>query len=212
MHIFTHLKPESEGKTGLGIVADGMTEHDNHIGMLLNKLDELKNHPEHHRHLDHRQRRRGDELAGRRLDAVPGEKNTNWEGGYRVPLAVRWPGVIKPGTVINDIVSHEDWLPTLLAAAGQPNVKEALLKGGTTVAGSTFKVHLDGYNLLPLFQRRDQGMASQRVHLLDRRRRSSLLAIRPMEDGVPGAARGRFGGGRDRWSCCASPSSSTCAL
>jgi arylsulfatase A-like enzyme len=81
--------------------------------------------------------------------AVPfrGEKNTPWEGGYRVPLVVRWPGVIEPGTEVNEITSHEDWLPTLLAAAGQPNVKESLLKG--LRAGATYKVHLDGYNLLP---------------------------------------------------------------
>jgi hypothetical protein len=77
-----------------------------------------------------------------------GEKNTNWEGGYRVPITVRWPGVIKPGTEINDIISHEDWLPTLLAAAGQPDVKAQLLKGAS-VGGTTYKVHLDGYNLLP---------------------------------------------------------------
>jgi arylsulfatase len=77
-----------------------------------------------------------------------GEKNSNWEGGYRVPLVMRWPGVIKPGTEINDIVSHEDWLPTLLAAAGQANVKEAALTG-LTANGVTYKVHFDGYNLMP---------------------------------------------------------------
>ncbi len=151
MHIFTHLKKESEGKTGLGTYPDGMVEHDSHIGQLLKKLDDMKI---------------ADNTIviwttdnGAEVMSWPdggttifrGEKNTNWEGGYRVPLAVRWPGVIKPGTVINEIVSHEDWLPTLLAAAGQGNVKEALLKG-TTVAGTTYKVHLDGYNLLPYFK------------------------------------------------------------
>ena len=75
-----------------------------------------------------------------------GEKNTNWEGGYRVPCAIRWPGVIKPGTVLNDIFAHEDMLPTLLAAAGVPDVKEQLLKG-MKVGDKTFKVHLDGYNI-----------------------------------------------------------------
>jgi arylsulfatase len=80
-----------------------------------------------------------------------GEKNTNWEGGYRVPLVVRWPGVIKPGTEVNDIISHEDWLPTLMAAVGQPDIKSELLKG-KSVAGSTYKVHVDGYNLMPAFQ------------------------------------------------------------
>jgi arylsulfatase len=75
-----------------------------------------------------------------------GEKNTNWEGGYRVPTAIRWPGVIKPGTVLNDIFAHEDMLPTLVAAAGDPNVKQKLLKG-MKVGGKSFKVHLDGYDL-----------------------------------------------------------------
>jgi arylsulfatase len=75
-----------------------------------------------------------------------GEKNTNWEGGYRVPAAIRWPGVIKPGTVLNDIFAHEDMLPTLMAAAGVPDVKEQLMKG-MRVGNKSFKVHLDGYNL-----------------------------------------------------------------
>jgi arylsulfatase len=75
-----------------------------------------------------------------------GEKNENWEGGYRVPCAIRWPGVIKPGTVSNEIYSHEDMLPTIMAAAGVPDVKEQLLKG-MKVGNTTFKVHLDGYNI-----------------------------------------------------------------
>jgi arylsulfatase len=75
-----------------------------------------------------------------------GEKNTNWEGGYRVPCAIRWPGVIKPGTVLNDVFAHEDMLPTLLAAAGDAGVKEKLMKG-MKVGSKTFKVHLDGYNI-----------------------------------------------------------------
>jgi arylsulfatase A-like enzyme len=77
-----------------------------------------------------------------------GEKNTNWEGGYRVPTLIRWPGTIKPGTINNDIGAHEDMLPTLLAAAGEPNVKEELLKG-KTIGDRTYKVHLDGYDLGP---------------------------------------------------------------
>ena len=148
MHIWTHLKPESAGKTGVGVYADGMVEHDAHIGQLLKKLDDLGI---------------ADNTIviwttdnGAEMMSWPdggttpfrGEKNTNWEGGYRVPMTVRWPGVIKPGTEINDIISHEDWLPTLVAAAGQPNVKEQLLKGAS-VGGANFKVHLDGYNLLP---------------------------------------------------------------
>ena len=80
-----------------------------------------------------------------------GEKNTNWEGGYRVPLVVRWPGVIKPGTKVNDITSHEDWVPTLMAAVGEPGLKDDLLKG-SKIGGTEFKVHIDGYNLMPAFQ------------------------------------------------------------
>ena len=80
-----------------------------------------------------------------------GEKGTTWEGGFRVPCVVRWPGVIKPGTIINDIMSHEDWLPTFLAAAGDPDVKTKLLTG-VQVGETTFKAHLDGYNFLPFFK------------------------------------------------------------
>ena len=80
-----------------------------------------------------------------------GEKNTNWEGGYRVPMLMRWPGVIKPGTLVGDVVAHEDLVPTLVAAAGVPDVKEKLLTG-YKAGDSTFKVHLDGYNLMPYFK------------------------------------------------------------
>jgi arylsulfatase len=80
-----------------------------------------------------------------------GEKGTTWEGGFRVPCLVKWPGVIKEGTVINDVMSHEDWMPTLLAAAGDPSAKEKLLTG-LKVGNKTFKNHLDGYNFLPLFK------------------------------------------------------------
>ncbi len=187
MHIFTHLKKESEGKTGLGTYPDGMVEHDGHIGQLLKKLDDLKI---------------ADNTIviwttdnGAEVMSWPdggttifrGEKNTNWEGGYRVPLAVRWPGVIKPGTVINEIVSHEDWLPTLLAATGQGNVKESLLKG-TTVAGRNLQGPPRRLQPAALLQGRDERMAAQGVHLLDRRWGSGVPALRQLEDGVPGAA------------------------
>jgi len=79
-----------------------------------------------------------------------GEKNTNWEGGWRVPAMVRWPGKIAAGSVTNQVVHHMDWLPTFLAAAGVPDIKEQLLKGGVKAIGRTYKVHLDGYNILPL--------------------------------------------------------------
>ena len=121
MHIFTHLKPESEGVTGLGIYADGMVEHDGHVGQLLAELDKLgiadntivmystDNGAETFTWPD----------GGTTM--FRGEKNTPWEGGYRVPAAIRWPGVVEPGTVVNEITAHEDMLPTLLAAAGEPD-------------------------------------------------------------------------------------------
>ena len=80
-----------------------------------------------------------------------GEKGTTWEGGFRVPCVVRWPGVIKPGTIINDIMSQEDWMPTLLAAAGEPDIV-GKLKQGYQANGKTFKIHPDGYNFLPYFK------------------------------------------------------------
>lgn len=146
MHVFTHLKKESEGKTGFGVYPDGMVEHDGQVGEVLAKLKELG--------LDDNTIVMYSTDNGAEAFTWPdggttpfrGEKNTNWEGGYRVPTAIRWPGVIKPGTVLNDIFAHEDMLPTLLAAAGVPNVKEQLLKG-MNVGGKTFKVHLDGYNI-----------------------------------------------------------------
>jgi arylsulfatase len=151
MHVFTHLKPESQGKTGIGIYADGMVEHDGHIGEMLALVDSLglANNTIVIWTTDN-----GAEVMSwpdGGTTPFKGEKNTNWEGGYRVPLVVRWPGVITPGTEINDIISHEDWLPTLLAATGQPNVKESLRAGGT-FGGSSYKVHLDGYNLMPYFK------------------------------------------------------------
>ncbi len=146
MHIWTHLKKESKGKTGLGVYADGMVEHDGHVGQILDKLKELG--------LDENTIVMYSTDNGAEKFSWPdggnspfrNEKASNWEGAYRVPCAIRWPGVIKPGTVLNDIFSHEDMLPTLLAAAGVPDVKEQLLKG-MKVGNKTFKVHLDGYNL-----------------------------------------------------------------
>ncbi|MCC6125430.1 MAG: arylsulfatase [Pirellulales bacterium] len=146
MHINTHLKKESEGKTGLGIYPDGMVEHDTMVGQLLDKLKELG--LEDNTIVMYSTDNGAEEFSWPDGGTTPfrGEKATNWEGGYRVPCVIRWPGVIKPGTVNNDIFSHEDMLPTLMAAAGVPDVKEQLLKG-MKVGGKTFKVHLDGYNI-----------------------------------------------------------------
>jgi arylsulfatase len=148
MHIWTHLKPESKGKTGLGVYPDGMVEHDGHVGQVLAKLKELG--------LDENTIVMYSTDNGAETMSWPdggttmfrGEKNTNWEGGYRVPAMIKWPGVIKPGTIVNDIGSHEDMLPTLLAAVGDPTVGDDLKKG-RKVGNTTYKVHLDGYNLAP---------------------------------------------------------------
>lgn len=144
-HIYTFLKEASKGKTGLGIYADAMVEMDGMVGQLLAKLDDLGI---------------ADNTIvlwttdnGAEVFSWPdggttpfkGEKNTNWEGGYRVPCMMRWPGVIKPGTEINQITSHEDFVPTLVAAAGIPDVTAKLLRG-YEAAGKSFKVHLDGYD------------------------------------------------------------------
>lgn len=151
MHVNTHLKPESKGKTGLGVYADGMVEHDAMVGELLDKLEELGI---------------ADNTIvmystdnGAEVFSWPdggttmfrGEKATQWEGGFRVPTAIRWPKVIKPGTVINEIGAHEDMLPTLMAAVGEPDIKEELKKGKTAM-NRQYKVHIDGYNLLPSFK------------------------------------------------------------
>ncbi len=148
MHINTHLKPESAGKTGMGIYADGMVEHDGHVGQVLAKIKELG--------LDENTIVMYSTDNGAETFTWPdggttmfkGEKNTNWEGGYRVPCMIKWPGTIKPGTIINNIGAHEDMLSTLVAAAGDTTAKEDLLKG-RTIGDMTYKVHLDGYDLGP---------------------------------------------------------------
>ena len=148
MHIFTHLKPASAGKTGLGIYPDGMVEHDGHVGQVLAKLKELG--LEQNTIVMYSTDNGAESMSwpDGGTTMFRGEKNTNWEGGYRVPTLIKWPGVIKPGTLINEIGAHEDMLPTLLAAAGDTTVKEDLLKG-RAVGGTTYKVHIDGYNLMP---------------------------------------------------------------
>ncbi len=149
MHFRTHVKEEHKGISGQNEYSDGMVEHDMHIGEFLDLLDELgiadntivlystDNGP----HLN----------SWPDAGATPfrGEKNTNWEGGWRVPAMVRWPGVTKPGSVSNQIMHHMDWLPTFLAAAGKDDIKEDLLDGYTSKAlGRDYKIHLDGYNMI----------------------------------------------------------------
>jgi arylsulfatase A-like enzyme len=151
MHAFTRLSEKWKNKSGYGLYADGMMELDHVVGELLKKLNDLgiaddtivlftsDNGPEVVSWPD----------GGN--TPFKSEKGTTWEGGMRVPCIVRWPGVIKPGTIFNDVISLEDWLPTFLAAAGDPDVKEKL-KTGLTVGEKTFKTHLDGYNFMPFFK------------------------------------------------------------
>ena len=148
MHIWTHLKPESVGVTGQGIAADGMVEHDGMVGELLDKLDELG--IADNTIVMYSTDNGAELMTWPDGGMIPfrGEKNTTYEGGFRVPMMVKWPGKIEPHQVSNEIVSMEDWLPTFLAAAGDPDIKDKLLKGHR-VDGTKFKVHLDGYNLLP---------------------------------------------------------------
>ena len=151
MHIWTRLKKEAQGRTGIGLYPDGMVEHDDHVGLFLDKLEELG--------IDDNtiviySTDNGAESASwpdGGITPFHGEKGTTFEGGFRVPQVIRWPGVIKPGTIYNDIISHEDWLPTFLAAAGVPDVVEKCKKG-YTANGKTWKVHLDGHNFLPYFK------------------------------------------------------------
>ena len=148
MHIFTHLKAASKGKTGLGTYPDGMVEHDAMVGQLLKTLDDLgiANNTIVMWSTDN-----GAEVftwPDGGTTPFRSEKDTNWEGGWRVPCVIRWPGVIQPGTVSNELIAHEDMLPTLLAAAGEADIV-AKAKAGYRAGDRTFKVHLDGYNLIP---------------------------------------------------------------
>lgn len=149
MHFRTHVAEKNIGKSnGQGLYNDAMVNHDDNIGKMLDKLDELgiaedtivmystDNGPHYNTWPD----------GG--VTPFRSEKNTNWEGGWRVPAFLRWPGKIQAGTVLNGIVSHQDMLPTLLAAAGDPDIKDKL-RSGHVAGDKTFKVHIDGHNMLP---------------------------------------------------------------
>ncbi len=148
MHKFIHLKKESQGVTGRGIYADGMVEHDGQVGEILKKIDNLgiKDNTIVIYTTDNGAEKYAWPQGG--TSPFRGEKASTWEGGIRVPFMLRWPGKIKAHQVSNEIFSLEDALPTLLAAAEEPNIKEKLLKG-YKVGNATYKVHLDGYNFLP---------------------------------------------------------------
>ncbi len=149
MHFRTHVKEELRGISGQDEYSDGMVEHDRHIGLFLKKIDDLgiadntivfystDNGP----HMN--------TWPDAAMTPFRGEKNTNWEGGWRVPAMVRWPGKIKADSISNEIVHHMDWMPTFLAAVGNTEVKEKLLTG-YQANGRDYKVHLDGYNILPM--------------------------------------------------------------
>jgi len=145
MHVWTRLKADSQGKTGLGIYPDGMVEHDGQVGQLLKKLDDLG--IANNTIVIYTTDNGAETFTWPDGGTTPfrGEKNTNWEGSYRVPALIRWPGLVQPRTEINDIVSAEDWVPTLVAAAGDRDIKTKLLQG-YDANGKTFKVHLDGYD------------------------------------------------------------------
>jgi arylsulfatase A-like enzyme len=151
MHIWTHLKKESQGVTGLGVYPDGMVEHDGHVGTLLKKLDDLG--IADNTIVMYSTDNGAEELSWPDGGTTPfrSEKDTNWDGGWRVPCMIRWPGVIKPGTVSNDIFSHQDMLPTFVAAAGEPDIGTKL-KQGYPAGKKTYKVFLDGVNLLPYWK------------------------------------------------------------
>jgi arylsulfatase A-like enzyme len=146
MHFRTHVKEANRGKSGQDEYSDGMVEHDMHVGALLKVIDDLglandtvvmystDNGPHYNTWPD----------AG--TTPFRSEKNSNWEGAYRVPTFVRWPGKWPAGTTLNGIVSHEDWLPTFAAIAGAPDIKERLKKGGVALNGRTYKNHIDGYD------------------------------------------------------------------
>ena len=150
MHVRTHTKAESRGQAGRwqSPYHDTMIDHDRHVGQMLGLLDELgvaedtivlystDNGP----HMN--------TWPDGAMTPFRSEKNTNWEGAFRVPMLLRWPGTIEPGSISNDIISHHDWLPTFLAAAGEPSITEKL-RTGHDAAGRHFKVHVDGYNQLP---------------------------------------------------------------
>jgi arylsulfatase len=175
MHVWTRLSPKWANKSGYGLYADGMMELDDIVGRLLKKLDDLgiANNTIVVFTTDN----------GAEIFSWPdggntpfhGEKGSTWEGGMRVPALARWPGVLKPGTVHNEIMALEDWMPTFVAAAGDPDVKQKLLKG-YKAGNKTFRTHLDGYNFLPFFKGQDAKAPRREIFYFDDN--ANLNAIR----------------------------------
>ena len=196
MHAFTHTKPESKGQAGRwqSNYHDTMIDHDKNVGQALDFLDELKiadntfvmystdNGP----HMN--------SWPDSAMTPFRNEKNTNWEGAFRVPMMVRWPGKIKPGQISNEIVQHHDWFPTFLAMAGEPDIIEKLKKGYKAI-GRTYKNHLDAYNLVPYLTGQEKKSPAQFLHVSERRRRRARLALRQLEGRVHGATLPRYATG-----------------
>ena len=152
MHFRTHVKDELRGISGQDEYSDGMVEHDRHVGQLLKKVDDLgiKDNTVVFYSTDNGPHKNTWPDAA--TSPFRNEKNSNWEGGWRVPAMVRWPGTIKPGSISNEIVHHMDWFPTFVEAAGGKDIKKRLKKGGVKSIGRSYKVHLDGYSLVPYFK------------------------------------------------------------
>ena len=189
MHFRTHTKPASIGQSGVwqSPYHDTMIDHDKNVGEILTALDNLgiadntfvmyatDNGP----HMN--------SWPDGAMTPFRNEKNSNWEGAYRVPAMFRWPGKIRPGQVSNEIISHLDMLPTLLAIAGDTQVADKLLKGHK-VGKITYKVHLDGYNLVPHLTGGNRKEPTRVFLLHQRRSTSDRPAVRQLEDGVYGTA------------------------
>jgi arylsulfatase len=175
MHVFTHLKPSSKGKTGLGVYPDGMVELDGYVGQLLDKVDQLG--VADNTIVVFTTDNGAEVMSWPDGGSTPfkGEKDTNSEGGWRVPCVMRWPGTIKPGQVINEMGSLQDFVPTFAAAAGEPDLVEKVKKG-YAIGGKTYKVHLDGFNLMPFLK--GEAEKSPRPGFLYWSDDGELLAIR----------------------------------
>ena len=174
MHVWTHLNEDWDGKTGYGLYADGMAEHDHWVGKLLDTLDDLgiadntvviystDNGSQTFTYPD----------GG--IEPFRGAKGSTWEGGFRVPLLVRWPGVVDSGRVINDVFHHMDWFPTLMTAVGEPDIISKL-RTGHSVAGKQYRVHLDGVDQTQLLAGDGPGQRSTVFYFDDN---ANLNAVR----------------------------------
>jgi arylsulfatase A-like enzyme len=174
MHVWTRLSERWKDKTRYGLYADGMQEMDWVVGELLKKLDELG--IADNTIVIYSTDNGAEKFTWPDGGTAPfhGEKGETWEGGFRVPALVRWPGVVNPGSISNEIFSHEDWLPTLLAAAGDPDVVEKL-KMGHKANGKDFKVHIDGYNQMDLLSANGKSKRHEIFYFDDR---ASMNAVR----------------------------------